>query len=260
MTQLSDLHALIQADIDGVATTRERAKLRELLANDAEARAEHQRLSELRAFLGTIPPEQPPARLVAQVMRRIRTEPAAALEGGFLRRIFGSWPGGRVALPYAYAAVAGAAVGILGYHLVVVGASFGLDAVERDAAATIGSAPSGIETGRLELTAGTFKGSATLRQLDDTLAIDLDLPAQGMLDVSLAYDPAAVKIIGISNKTDGDNRIAMADGIVRWSQDGPQKLTVFLASRTPAGSRIEVRFAGQGVVGGEGSLELPGRH
>lgn len=260
MTHFSELQALIQADIDGVATDKERAKLRELLANDAEARAEHQRLCELRAFLGTIQPEQPPTQLLSQVMRRIRTESAAAPEGGFLRKIFGSWPGGRVALPYAYAAAAGVAVGVLGYHLVVVGSSFGHDALERDAVATIGSAPAGLETGRLALTAGAFKGSATLRQLDETLAIDLDLPAQGLLDVSLAYDPAAVKIIGISNKTDGDNRVAMADGIVRWSQSGPQKLTVFLASRTPAGSRIEVRFAGQGVAGGEGSLEIPGRH
>jgi anti-sigma factor RsiW len=260
MNELTDLHALIQADVDGVATEKEKARLHEVLARDAEARAEHARLRDLREFLATIAPEEPPAELVSRVMRRIRAERAPAPRSGLVGRLFGFWPGGRVAIPFAYAAAAGAAIGVLGYHVLVGGGALGPDAIERDAAATIGSAPMGVETGRLALVAGRVSGSAALRELDGSFALDVELPAGGPLDVSVAYDPAAVKFIGISNRTGGVDQIAIADGTVRWSQDRPQRVTVFLTPRSPAASRVQVRFEGEGGIGGGGSMDLPGRH
>lgn len=252
-----DLSELIQADIDGVASEADRARLQALLAADPAAREEHRRLLALRNLLGTIPPVAPPAPLRADIMRAVRTERARA-RGGLLRKLFPSWEGGRSALPYAYAMAAGAALGLLGLHFWNGGATLGPDAVERDAAATIGASVAGTEAGRISLHAGGVDGAAVLRSIDGNLALEVDFPAEGVVDVRLAFDPAAVRFVGVSNRTGGVDRLEMADGTVRWSQSLPQRVTVFLAPRTRAASKLEVHVRNDGGVEGGGSLDVPG--
>lgn len=259
MSKPDELHELIQADIDGAGSPADRARLELLLEHDPAAREEHQRLLRLRDLLDSVPPAAPPPELAANVMRRVRAERAPA-GGGIVRRMFGSWPSGRIAIPYAYAAAAGAAIGILGFHVLTGGGSLGPDGIEREAAATIGSAPLGVEAGRLSLTAGSISGSATLRSLDAGLALDVELPAGSTLAVSVGYDPAAVKFLGISNRSGGVEQISVAGGTVRWSQSQPQRMTVFLAPRSQAPSQVQVRFTGEDGVSGGGTMDLPGRH
>lgn len=258
MTTPNELQELIQADVDGVASATDRTRLDLLLATDPVAREEHARLLRLRDLLSGIPPVPPPPELAANVMRRVRAERAPA-GGGIARRLFGPWPSVRIAIPYAYAAAAGAAVAILGYHVLSGGGPLGPDGIEREAAATIGSVPLGVETGRMALVADGVSGSATLRSLDGNVAIDIELPAGAPLDVSVDYDPGAVKFLGISNRTGGLEEISVAGGTVRWAQSQPQRVTVFLAPRAAAPSQLTVRFAGAGGIAGGGTMDLPGR-
>jgi hypothetical protein len=90
--------------------------------------------------------------------------------------------------------------------------------------------------------------------------LDVELPADGTLAVSLAFDPSAVKLVGITNRTGGIDHIQIADGTVSWSQSQPQKVTVFVVPRTRSGSRVAVRFTGAAGAEGGGALELPGRN
>jgi hypothetical protein len=258
MSTHADLHDLIQADLDGRASPSDRARLNELLAGDAEAREEHRRLRSLRDLLATIPPEVPPANLGTRIIRALRAERSKT--AGSRWPLLSFWPGGRVVIPYAYAAAAGAAIAVVGLHFFPGGGPFVPDAVEREAAATIGSAPVGTESGRLVLSGGNVQGSATLRTLDDGLALDVELPAHGDLSVHLGFDPASVKFVGIANRTGGIDHIQIADGTVSWSQSQPQKVTVFVVPRSPAGSRVDVRFTEAGGATGGGSLDLPGRN
>jgi len=257
MSTQPDLHDLIQADIDGTASPAERERLRDLLSQNSEAREEHRRLSALKGLLASIPPEAPPEPLRARVMRAIRVD-RAQRSGSIVRRIFPSWASGRIALPYAYAAAAGVVIGILGFHVLSGQGSLG-DAIERDAAATIGSAPFGTEAGRVVLTGGGIEGTATLRKVDGTLAVDVDFPSVSGFDAGIDFDPAAVKFIGLSNRTGGVERFQVTDGSVRWSSSRPQRVTVFLAARTPAPSEVTVTFSTEGGAAGSGALQLPGR-
>lgn len=259
MSTHPDLHDLIQADLDGRASQNDRARLSELLAGDAAAREEHRRLQSLRDLLATMPPEVPPANLASRILLALRAERAkAGTRSGW--QLLSFWPGGRVVVPYAYAAAAGAAITVVGLHIFSAGGPLVPDAVEREAAATIGSAQVGTETGRLVLSSGDLRGSATLRTIDDGLALDVELPADGDLGVRLAFDPASVKFVGIANRTGGIDQIQIADGAVSWSQSQPQKVTVFVVPRTRAGSRVDIRFTGDSGVAGGGSLALPGRN
>ena len=232
MNDTPEVHDLIQRDIDGRLTEAERKHLSDLLATDPVAREEHRRLESLRDMLAGLPKEDPPGHLRASVLREIRAKRTAARP---------AWSLGRFALGYAYAAAAGAALAILGIHIVTGGRVFGPSSLEPNAAATIGSA-----------------SFLSYRSQAGSLAVDVDPPGKGSLDIVLAYDPASFELLGISNKTEGIERIEAADGQVRWSQERPQRVTVLLSPKKPGVSRVDVKYTGEGGTSGGGSLELPG--
>jgi hypothetical protein len=255
MTNPSDLHELIHADIDGTASPADRARLRELLATNSEAREEHQRLAALKDVLARVPPEAPPEPLRARIMRAIRTEKARR-SMGWWQRVTPAWLSGRAVLPFAYAAAAGAAIGIVGFHILTGQGSF--DAVERDAAATIGSKPAGTEAGHVALTGAGVSGTATVRKIEATLALDVDLPTSSGLDVRIAYDPASVKFVGVSNRTGGISQLEAARGTVGWHAASPERVTVFFTPQTGDPSQATISF-NTGAGQGDGAIGLPGR-
>ncbi len=177
---------LIHAAIDGVATEAEQIRLRDAIARDASVRDEYRRLQGLSDLLARVEREEPPARLVPSVMRAVQNR-RGTVHGGFAGRVRAFWPGGRVAVRYAYAVAAGAVIGVLGLHLASGGSLFGLAAPERDARATIG-APAGAD--RLDLAPAGVQGSATLRPSPSGTAIGLDLNASGPVEFVLRFDPA----------------------------------------------------------------------
>jgi len=169
---------LINAAIDGVATEAERLRLRDAITRDAAVRDEYRRLQGLSDLLARVEPEEPPEQLAPSVMRAVR-----ARRGGV--RAF--WPGGRVALRYAYAVAAGALIGVLGLHLASGGSLFGPAVPERDAGATIGASAG---PSRLDLAPAGVRGFATLRPSPSGTAIGLDLRATEPVEFVLRYDPA----------------------------------------------------------------------
>lgn len=258
MSVTPEILELMHAEIDGVANEVERTRLREALAGSAEIREEYARLQGVTRLMAELKPVHPPAQLTSEVMRAIRARRRAAA-GGWVQRLRDLWPGGRVALPYAYAAAAGAALGILGFQVLAGSRTHGSDLFERDAAATIG-APSGTPAGRTELTGTAVSGSASVRRLGDSLALDLDVSSQGPAEVSLAFDPSSAQFLGISTRNGGAGRIQVADGTVRWSQARRERVTVLFAPRTAGSSRIEVGVSGEGGIAGGASVELPSRN
>jgi hypothetical protein len=257
MNKERELHELIHADVDGTISPAGQTRLAQLLSANPEAREEHQRVLRMRAILASLPQEAPPERLSARIMRAVREERARP-SMGLLRRLFPSSSSGRTALPYAYAAAAGAAIGILAFHIFTGQGSLGTDAIERDAAATIGSPQPGTQAGHLVLAGGGISGSATLRKVEGTLALDVDFPASAGFGVSVVFDPAKVKFLGLSNRTGDVERFDVADGSIHWTSARPERVTVFLAPRTPEPSQLTVSFSGAQAVGA-GSLNLPGR-
>ena len=169
---------LIHAAIDGVATEAEQIRLRDAIVHDAAVRDEYRRLQGLSELLSRVQREEPPAQLVPSVMRAI-----CARRGS----VYAFWPGGRVAVRYAYAVAAGAVIGVLGLHLASGGSLFGPAVPELDAGATIG-APVGAS--RLDLASAGVHGFATVRPSPSGTAIGLDVEATGPVEFVLRFDPA----------------------------------------------------------------------
>jgi anti-sigma factor RsiW len=240
MSSPHDHDDLIQRDIDGRISDGERPRLAALLASDPAAREEHRRLASMRDLLAGLPKEEPPAYISAKVLREIRARRSA-------RSGFSIWPG-RLALGYTYAAAAGAAIAVLAVHVATGGRAFGPGPLERNAAATIGS-----PVGRSAV--GPW---LSYRSADGSLALEVEPPAKGALDVTISYDPQAYQLLGVTNREGGIERLSADDGQVRWAQERPQRVTVLLAPKTAAGARIEVKYTGERGVWGVGNVDLPG--
>jgi anti-sigma factor RsiW len=177
---------LIQAEIDGVATEAEQIRLRDAITRDAAIRDEFRRLQGLSDLLARVEPELPPARLAPAVMRAVRAH-RGTTRGGFVGSVRALWPGGHLALRYAYAVAAGAVIGVLGVHFAAGGSLFGPAVPEREATATIGASAG---PSRLDLAPVGIRGFATLRPSPSGTAIGLDLQAAGPVEFVLRYDPA----------------------------------------------------------------------
>jgi anti-sigma factor RsiW len=177
---------LIHAELDGVATDAQKARLREAIASDPAVRDEHRRLLGLCEALAQVAPEEPPAHLVPGVMWSVRSQRRAS-RSGILDRVRDAWPGGRVAIRYAYAVAAGAVIGILGLHMASGGSLFGPAVPDRDASATLMPVDS---VNRLDLAKAGVRGFATLRPSAGGAAIGLDLAATEPVELVLRFDPA----------------------------------------------------------------------
>ena len=149
-------------------------------------RDEYRRLKGLCELLAKVAPEEPRADLAPAVMRRVRARKSAA-SNGFLDRLRYSWPGGRVAIRYAYAVAAGAVIGVLGLHLASGGSLFSPSVPERDATATL--LPS-VSASRLDLAPAGVRGVATLRPSASGASIGLDIAAGEPVEFVLRFDPS----------------------------------------------------------------------
>lgn len=177
---------LIHAEIDGVATEAELIRLRDAINGDVAVRDEYRRLRGLCDILSRVEPAAPPAHLAPSVMRAVRAR-GNAMGDGVWGRFRAFWPGGRLAIRYAYAVAAGVIVGILGFQLVTGGKDFNPAIPESDAGATLSPSRSG---GRLDLNAAGVPGFATLKSSTAGTAIGLDLSGKEPVEFLLRYDPA----------------------------------------------------------------------
>jgi hypothetical protein len=176
---------LIHAELDGIATEKEHARLRDAIAADPEVRDEYRRLVGLAEVLRRVDHEEPPALLVAAVKREIRARRAPP-QRGFMRRLSQRWPGGPAAIRYAYAVAAGAVIGILGLQLATGGRFFGPTIQGREATATM--AP--VAGAQLDLAPAGVQGIATLRPSASGSAIGVDLHGADPVELVLRYDPS----------------------------------------------------------------------
>jgi len=241
---------LIQAEIDGVATPEQREALRGWADRDPSVREELRDMQGLSELLSRVEKVAPPETLAADVMRAIRLERRSKAQdrGGWLRSF---WPSGRAALPFAYAAAAGAAVCFLAIR--------GLSGVPATDAAGTMMAPAGDAIGRSELRAGSLRGEATLRRAGGSFLIEISLDAPGSGTVGLRFDPSETVVLGIVGGSHGLSSVAGAQGELSFSQRSGDKVRVLVSSRSPRPSRVSLELTGASGERARGALDVPGQ-
>ena len=248
-----ELQELMNAEMDGVATAAQSAKLRNLIQDRPEAAAEFQRLKCVVSALDQLGMEDPPASLEMNVLRAIRTGAKPARErSGFLATV-GAWMGGGLGFR---AFAMGAALGVLAFALLSGNL---MSRPGADSRTWTGSmVPFGpdrslpvLSSRELTLPHGSLVAEALGTRAGLTLRLSGDLPVGSEVSVSfLSQDWGATSW----RQEPAGNEVMLGNGTlsVRIRQPGHCQYLLELARKGPAGSRLRIAIhSPDGFVLGE---------
>lgn len=240
-----ELQALIEEDLDGNPTPSEREALRRLLESDPVARAIYRAQREVAATLERVPSADPPSGMGDAVLRTI----TAARTGGpkvvpFAVRV-------RRAVPYLYAAAAGAAICFLSMQLLPGGQA----PSDEGTTATMGARVSTLD--RVTLDEGGVRGEASVRARRKSAEIALDLAVDAPCRMSLRFDPAAVEFTEFVQQEGGARAVEVSHGAVRWTQEGRERVIVRFSGKSRETSAVDVAVLRDGGEAALGRLHLP---
>ena len=254
---------LIHAEIDGINSESERARLKDLLAGDAAAREYFARMQRLFETLASVEDLDPPADLRQDIMRSVHAAKTRT-EAGIRLRLRALWPEGRSLLRYGYAFAAGAILGIAGLQWYVMGTAGVLPVALSEVAGTmtpLGAPEGSVVLKRIPLDLDDLTGTIFLLRSTGGLALVLDVHTIGETSpvrVALGFDPAEVGFTGFS-QADGQVRGFSAEsGQIALEMLGHHQLTVQLETRKRTGSELRLQFTVAGAPVGSLSLSLSG--
>jgi hypothetical protein len=257
MTSNLDPKDLIQAEIDGVATLEESGALNAWAERDSSVRDQLREMRKLADLLADVERVAPPPGLASGVMRAIRASNDSRARTP-LARLRALWPSGRTALPFAYAAAAGAAACFLLIRALPGGSPSGSWVGEADVVGTM-MAPSGEPIGHKEIAAPGVRGEASLRKAGGSLVIEIDLESPESAAVGLRFDPAEATVLGVAGGPAGLRGLDVADGVVRFSERSGQRVRVLVSPRGTTPASISIELTGEGDLRAQGTLQLPAR-
>jgi len=257
MTSNLDPNDLIQAEIDGVATPDERQALAAWAERDASVREQLHEMRGLLDLLSRVERVAPPVDLASGVMRAIRISKGTSATTP-LARLRALWPSGRTALPFAYAAAAGAAACFLALRALSGGAPAGSWVGEADVVGTM-MAPSGNPIGHLDLAAAGVQGEASLRKAGGSLVIEIGIESPESVEVGVRFDPKDATVLGVAGGANGLLKLDVTEGAVSFSQRSGQHVRVLVSPRGGAPTRVAIELTGAGGERAHGTLDLPGR-
>lgn len=246
--------ALMNAEIDGQTTDRESAALRDLLEKDPAARVCFEQLRQLCESLDQEEDSDPPARLRAEIMSRVRAARAGRSPGRPSRL----WLGVRMSLKYSYAFAAGLIFGIVGYSLIS-----NLDTVvsNGDVTGTMGlyeSIPDRAAVWPLEVEAEGITGEARIKRSLQGYLVEFDIGTSGPMEVTLSFDPASLDFGGFGNERGAARTLSVSRGEISWSQEGRQRTYVHFIHASGGPSKVTVSLAVAGKEARSKVFDLPG--
>jgi hypothetical protein len=178
--------ALIQAEIDGELTDRERAELSRLLLADPALRALREQMRRLCRALDGVPEIEPPAQLHHDIL--------AALPQLQARRTPAAWP----VVNWRYAAVLAGV--LLTGTIVFRTMDFGQTRAATEMAGTLVSPHAPMTVDMVQLSPGAVSGRVSLIRDGTELGVALELTASAPVDVLIARGGHSMRVNGLSSQ------------------------------------------------------------
>jgi hypothetical protein len=251
-----ELHELMNAEMDGVATARESARLRSILETHPEARSEFERLKGVVATLEHLDMEEPPASLKQNILRSVRANAAPASERTGWVASIASWMSGGAGPRQAYSFAAGAALGVLVFAVLTGNLMSRPGSDSRSWTGTM-LPVRGAESYRV-ISSRTFTlphGSVLAQTLSgrDGFALRLTSDVPVGTELTLTYEPSDWDVASLSQETTG-NDVLLGTGrlSVRMRRPGHSQYLLELARSGGAGSPLRMAIhSPDGDVQGE---------
>lgn len=227
---------LIQQEIDGESSAEESARLRAGLEADPSARRLRDELASLADELDAFPSVDPPPRLSATILERIRRSGSVALHPAATAPRRPARAGRRGPVTILYAAAAGLVIGLLISPLLVGRRP---DPGSFDWIAATGSM---VRRNHLldsrEISTAFLEGRAELRSAGDRIALELELEAREPALLELRFDPDRLAFEAIHRASGADGPLTVRSGELRIEVRGSERSTILLRPLRPGDSSL----------------------
>jgi len=251
-----ELQQLMNAEMDGVATARESARLRSILETRPDARSQFERLRGVVTALEHLEMEEPPASLKQDVLRAVRTNAAPAPEPSGWIASLAAWMSGGFVARQAFSFAAGAALGVLVFAILTgnpMSRPGGDFRSWTGAMLPLRGADSYRVIGSREFTLA--RGSVLAQTLSgrDGFALRLASDAPVGTEVAVTFEPGDWDAVSLKQEAAG-NEVMLGTGrlSVRIRQPGHSQYLLELARRGRAGSPLRIAIhSPDGYVQGE---------
>jgi hypothetical protein len=252
---LSDLREkyleLMHAEMDGEATDKELATLREYLVRDPEAQRVHAELAKLTDTLNQVEMVETPRNLHASIMAALpqrRFSPESAVRNG------SPW---RLRIPlirYGYALTAGLVLGA-----VLTGVAFrNLSPQEKsDVYGTLAvpeNAHHYVAVEQMKLNSPGLGGSVELGRSGSNSMIVFDLHGKEPVEVEIGFDGRQGGLTSFSQQPDSIHSFEVKGGSISFQSEGQQRSTVILTSEKNAQLILDLKFYVAGKLVHQGTL------
>lgn len=246
---------LMQAEIDGEASEREMAALRDYLVSNPEARSVQTELVKLADVLSQVEDIDPPGDLAKNILAAL--PPRRPLDDGALRNE--SWHARFPLLKYGYALVAGLLLGV-----VVAGVAFRhLSSPETsDFYGTMIArerTSHNFAVDQIKLDLPDLGGSVGLSRSASNAIIEFDLNSREPVEVEVGFDGSQVGFKGYSQQSNSVRLFQAEQGRFSFGSKGKNHSTVLLTNENNAPIILDLRFYISGKLVHHGTLRLPGR-
>ena len=244
---------LINADIDGGIGAEEKAELQAFLADSADGRALHDRLTSLCATLDEVEEVTPPVHLRHVIMNSIPQPPAPDSSPGFLRVLF-SAPSLRYSLSFA--------AGIF-LALSIVNSGQVSNQAFDDVTGLVGTVADPIDAALASSVAvdePDVAGVVSLRSTGSLLILDFDLAAKNHIQVEADYSDPSIWFNGFAQLPGEGTTVSAETGRVPLGMAGKRRYAVYLHNQGGRDATVKLRFLAYGQVVHETSLDYtPGK-
>jgi hypothetical protein len=244
-----EINALVQADLDGVITPEQRARLQEQLESSEEVRAFYADCQQLVEALNGLEALEPPPGMDDSILAAVRDRVAAPLaapaeqeepESG-LRSLFAIWFNFPV-LRYASAFLLGALLTTLLSDRNVDGAPSSVV----NLAGTMSPVPEFalVQTRQLQSEGADLR--LDLLKSDDLLQIRFSVDSDAPVELEMLYAIDAYGLFGFSQESGALGNLTAKDGALTLQALGQRGFAVFLTRRSADTSEIELRLRREG--------------
>lgn len=247
---------LMHAEVDGEATDKELATLREYLASNPEAQSVHAELVKLTDILNQAEEVETPDDLHGSILAAL-PPPRSVLEIGARNSR------SRLRIPlirYGYALAVGLLLGAA-----LTGVAFrSLSPLEKsDIYGTLAvreNAPRYVAVEQMNLDSPDLGGSVELRRSGSNAMIIFDLHGQQVVEVEVGFDGSRAGLMSFDQQPGAIRSFEAKKGTISFQSEGKQRSTVILTSEKEAPLILDLRFYADGKLLHQGRLgaQVPG--
>ena len=242
---------LLNQELDGVNSDKERATIQKVLRKKPEARKYLEDLQEMSLMFRRTNDAPAPAHLKSRILNALAFPQTAPVRPSsarsFLQELRSS-----LNYRYVYSFAGGALAGILFFVLLTYP-----PADNTNMTGTMASGqPKASAEARADVNVTEITGTVIARRFPTTIVADLDLQVPQEVDVILNFDQQQIQFASFRPVADAQGTLVVLEGQLRLTVSGERKYEITFADNTESRAPIAVRLFARGILLSEYELSF----